>query len=138
MSEERYLSIAGVRLRVTSEHEIPSSEQFRAFFTSPGECDYSVEFKSVDRIECSSDRLVFQNADYAVCECSPKTEKVYFFDRRRNGEIYAERISVYAASEIKVQYLRDRASYVSEWNNSFLHIGFETFMARRGRFILHS
>lgn len=137
-SQLYYLSIAGLTIQLETDRTLSSGENFLPFLTGGGCPDYRALFRKVDALPPIPNEVLYEELDYRV---HPDDRGGYlrsFFDPRGDESPYAVASFDFAQGVIQVDYLAKEAHCVSEIQNSFFHLGFESLLIHKNRLCLHA
>lgn len=133
------LSIAGVNLRIQSQQRFPPNAAFAPFLvqnmTKP---QYLVEYKPVQQLPPIPSKVV----------CEGQCDRFHaddnggwvrsFFDAPHSTQPYAVGRYDYQNGQITIEYLEQGKHCVSEFSNSFFHLGVERLLMQEHKFCFHA
>lgn len=130
------LSVAGVSIRLSTEHPLPSDEMFAPFLTELSEPDIRAEFSCVDQLPSVSGKLLSQGFG-DQCYETEDGRILRFFQTSREDQPHAVSWEK-SDGTIRVEYLPVGKQYVSDFSNTFSHLGIEDVLIRFDRLCLHA
>lgn len=134
---ERFLSIAGITLRIDTDRDLEMAEEFRPFLTSKLEADFTARFQQIESLPDIPEQILYESNCYRV---HPDGKGGYFrsfFDAPRDRTPYGV-AQFQEDGTFLIQYLKKGAGCVSQMHNSFFHLGFENLLIRKQRICLHA
>lgn len=132
------LEIAGISLSLHSAQKWPEEKAFLPFMKETTEPDYTAVFRETDVLPALSDCVLHEDVCYRVHPDGKGGYLRSFFDAPRDYSPYAVAEYDHANGKIQIDYLPKGAHCVSEWHNSFFHLGFESILIHQNRFCLHA
>lgn len=132
------LEIAGVTVELNSPVHWARDEAFTPFIKYVTSPDYCVRFSEVETLrEIPTDILHEENC-YRVHPDGNGGYMRSFFNAPSDLTPYAIAKYDFAHGIVTVDYLKKGERCVSEFRNSFFHIGFEAMLIRKNRLCLHA
>ena len=133
------LSIAGLRLRLQYAAPLEPDPAFSPFLTEEaGEPDCLIRFRPVQQLPPLPEKILYQDVWQRMHPCENGVWTRSFLDPPRSSQPYGVARYDYPGGRICVDYLPQGAACVSEWGNSFAHVGFEGILMQHSRVCLHS
>lgn len=132
------LSIAGLTLRMDTDQPLALGRAFQPFLVEETDPDFRACFHQVPALPPFPGEILHEDLGYRV---HPNGRGGYlrsFFDAPRDLTPYAVAFYDYPQGVIQVDYLEKGAHCVSEMQNSFFHLGFESLLIYRNRLCLHA
>lgn len=130
------LSVAGVSIRLRTEHPLPADEMFAPFLTELPKPDIRAEFSCVDKLPPVSGKLLSQGYGDQRYE-TEEGRIMRFYQTSREEQPYAVSWEE-SDGTIRVSYLPEGKRYVSDFSNTFSHLGIEDVLIRFDRLCLHA
>lgn len=136
-NEQIAFTIAGIEILLNLENSITVTENFEPFISEGTTRDkIEIDFKEQDCIDFGKAAPLFSNLIFSVYKDEEGYYRV-FHDHKENDRPYAiGRIKSETKEEIC--YLKDRAEFFCESQNSFSHIALEELLLKRNAMILHA
>lgn len=133
-----YLSIAGIRLRLESDHPMVKNADFELFFAEEAEPDIRAVIRKTERLPDIPESAISVDACYKAIVDRQGNTRRFFFEKTANPVYYAAATYDASGKEIVVEYLKEYIHCVSEVKNSFFHLGFASILLHRNKFCLHA
>lgn len=133
-----FLSIAGLRLKICSDQPLKEDSAFLPFLSEPGEIDFQAVFQQVSALSPFSEDVLWENSSYRVHPDETYGYVRSFFDAPRDFTPYGTSRQNPKTGSILVEYLPKGAHCVSELQNCFFHLGFESLLIHKQRLCLHA
>lgn len=133
------LSVAGVRLRLMSQQQFPSDTSFTPFLVqNMAEPQYLVEYRLVQQLPPIPPKVLYEGQCDRFHASDNGAWVRSFFDAPHSKEPYAVGRYDYQNGRITIAYLEQGKHCVSEFSNSFFHLGLERLMMQEHKFCFHA
>lgn len=134
-------SIAGISIRLRSDHPLEMTKAFREFAVSdPPESSgmYHADFRQVSRLNIPKEPCVYEEGRILVYQTEDGRYHRGFREYLKNSEIYA--ISHYdlANKKIEVEYLASGKENFRDVQSTFGHIAWEVLLLHEKKLLLHA
>lgn len=138
MSFRYCLSVAEIKLLLETEHRLLENEEFRPFISPEIGPDVYAVFHPTNQLPPIPDRVMFTDRCYIVALNGNGDLQKFFFENAEDPVHYA--VATYSKDglNISVVYLEEYGRCVSELQNCFYHIGFESILIRHNKLCLHA
>ena len=133
------LCIAGVTLRLHCAAPLPPDPAFEPFLMQgdrPPQC--TVQFCPVQQLPPLPRQELHRDVWQRMYACENGVWTRSFLDPPRSSQPYGVARCDYPGGRIRVEYLPQGAACVSQWSNSFAHVGFEGVLMQHGRVCFHA
>lgn len=131
--------IAGLSIALRIEHEICVSDRFRPFLRDTlFKYDYEAVFHQVEQLPECPETCLWKEDSFEVGKFSSGEYCRSFRDLMNNGNVYAVGIYDWPRKHIDIFYLLEGEKNLSQSDNCFFHIAWETIMQLDNRIILHA
>ncbi|MGN1167716.1 MAG: hypothetical protein ACI4S2_14950 [Lachnospiraceae bacterium] len=131
--------IAGITVALKTEKPILISKRFLPFMRKEEcVCDYEAFFRQVDRFSEMPSVWLQKEAAFDVGVDSNGYYYRRFRDMKHDEKIYAVAFYDWRKKHIEVEYLSCGQRNLSQSDNCFFHIAWETIMQLENRMILHA
>lgn len=134
---DSFLSIAGIRLRLRTERPLAANASFAPFLTEPGQADVSAEFVCVDTLPDIPRCEIRRDSVCRVFERDNGSEIRFYYASPDAPEPYGAGWET-APGQLRVAYLPEGRQFLSEFGNTFYHLGFEKILIGFGRLYFHA
>ena len=128
--------IAGVGIAIETEQALAEDERFRPFITQDETADFRGVFRQVDRLPEIPETVLYEDLCYRVHPDGKGGFLRSFFDAPADLTAYG--LTTCDGADIRVDYLKKGAHCVSEFGNSFFHLGLEALLIQKDRICLHA
>lgn len=128
--------IAGVGIAIETEQALAEDERFRPFITQNETADFRGVFRQVDRLPEIPETVLYEDLCYRVHPDGKGGFQRSFFDAPADLTAYG--LTTCDGADIRVDYLKKGAHCVSEFGNSFFHLGLEALLIQKDRICLHA
>ena len=132
------LAISELTIRIKTDIQLRVQKEFLPFLVQTEKPDYTAVFQCVDALPPIPGEILHEDNCYRV---HPDGKGGYirsFFDAPRDRAPYAVARFDDRLPGIRVDYLSKGLRCVSELQNSFFHVGFESLLIRSHRLCLHA
>lgn len=131
-------SIAGLELQLNTDQDLKMQEPFLPFVSENCCSDFKAVFHRVDQLPAIPEKVLYEDVCYRVHHCADGRILRSFFDAPRERTPYAVAVSDYSVGTLQVDYLETGAHCLSQVQNTFFHLGFETLTLYRERLCFHA
>lgn len=132
-----FLSVAGVVIQLRTDRALTAGEAFTPFLTEPAEPDVCAEFVCVAELPAMPARQLSKNIGCRVFEKENGRTIRFFFESPDAPAPYGAAWEE-ADGTIRVEYLPEGARFVTDFSNSFAHLGIEGLLIRHKRLCFHA
>lgn len=136
---QRYcLGIAGLTVGIDTDCTHEPDPQFEPFLTEWKDPDFRVCFRQTDRLPEIPAQVIHEDHCYRVHPDGTGGYLRSFFDAPRDQMPYAVAYWEEQGALLQVLYLKKGVHCVSQMQNSFFHIGFESMLLRKDCLCIHA
>lgn len=132
------LTIAGVTIRLETEHPLPPEEAFLPFAGAVQAPKYTARFRQVDKLPDIPPQVLWEGNCDRVHPDGAGGYVRSFFDAPRSYEPYALGTYDYPGGQISIDYRKEGSLCVSELSTCFYHLGIEELLLHEEKFCLHA
>ena len=128
--------IAGVVITMQTEQTLAEDDRFRPFISEEETGDFRAVFRQVERLPEVPKAVLYEDLCYRVHPDGKGGFQRSFFDAPGDKTAYG--LVTCDGADIQVKYLQKGARCVSEFGNSFFHLGLEFLLIQKDRICLHA
>jgi len=128
--------IAGVGITIETDQTLAEDERFRPFLTEQETADFRAVFRQVERLPEIPETILYEDLCYRVHPDGKGGFLRSFFDAPTDLTAYG--LVARDGADIQVAYLKKGARCVSEFGNTFFHLGLEALLIQKDRICLHA
>lgn len=138
MNFRYWLSVAGIRLLLETDHPLLENEAFGPFMISETEPDVHAVFRAASQLPPVPNRPAAVEPSYRIATDGKGNLQKFFFENPEDPVHYA--VATYSADSrtVSVEYLAQYRRCVSEVQNCFFHLGFEAILLQHSKLCLHA
>lgn len=130
--------ISGIAIHLISDQELQTTDSFRPFLRSFDHPDYVIHLRKAKKLPQIPKDVIYEDIGYRVHQDENKNFFFSFRDAPQDDSTYAVARCDYQNGLIQVDYLGNRAQFISEMGNSFAHLNFEGLLLHKRRLCLHA
>ena len=131
-------SVAGLELQLKTDRSLEMQESFLPFVSENRHPEFIAVFHCTDELPAIPEKVLYEDVCYRVHSCADGKILRSFFDAPKERTPYAVAVSDYVAGTLQVDYFKSGAHCLSQTQNTFFHIGFETLLLYRKRLCFHA
>ena len=133
-----YLSIAGIRFKLESDHPLAGNREFEPFFTQEALPDVHAVVRKTERLPDIPEGTISVDACYKAAIDKQGNALRFFFETAANPVCYAAATYDASGKGVVVEYLEDYTHCVSEIKNTFFHLGLAAILLHHNKLCLHA
>lgn len=138
MPSRYYLSVAGIALLLETDHPLIQNKEFAPFFTTETAPDVYASFHKAKQLPEVPEQLLFADQCYRIAADGHGNLRKFFFETPEDPIHYAVSTYDLASGRIFVEYLESYRRCVSEVQNCFYLLGFESILLGKNKLCLHA
>lgn len=132
------LSVAGIRILLETDHPLVENASFEPFRIQDAVPDLRVRIQQAEHLPDVPAALMFSDECVRIARGPSGHPQKFYYERPSDPVHYAVAEPDYQNGFVQVNYLPGYRRCVSEIQNCFYHIGFESVLLRRNMLCLHA
>ncbi|MBQ7922991.1 MAG: hypothetical protein IJ325_10530 [Clostridia bacterium] len=133
-----WLAISGITIQLETDHPIVENEEFQPFRLKRTTAEIRAVYYGTDTFLPISENIIAAEHSFKIVENKDGNLKKYFYERHDDPQYYASATYDWANGRVYVDYLNSYNRCVSEMQNCFYLLNFESILLQRNKLCFHA